>query len=105
MRLEDPIFCRDLISKGIGQMFRFKPAIMVFVFDEEQRVPLHMWFVFFPIDVVYLDSRHNIVELVENLKPFSYYNPKNKAKYVVEFSAGTIYSERLVVGNKIIFFE
>ena len=104
MRLENPVICRDLISKGLGLMFKRKPETMVFVFDKEQKVPLHMMFVFFPIDVVYLDSRFNIVELVKELKPFRYYNPQHVAKYVVEFPVGTIEEERLKLGNKVIFF-
>ena len=103
MILKDPVFCRDFISKGIGQMFRFKPATIVFVFDKEQYVPLHMWFVFFPIDVAYLNDKHEVVEMIENFRPFSYYNPKMRAKYVVEFPPGVIEEERLKLGNKILF--
>ncbi len=84
-------------------MFRSKPVTMVFVFDKEQCVPLHMMFVFFPIDVAYLDTNFNIIELVEDLKPFRYYNPYSKAKYVVELPQGTIEKEELELGKKIIF--
>ena len=104
MRLENPLICRDFLLKALGQMFRFKPQTMVFLFKKEQKVPLHMLFVFFPIDVVYLDSNYKIVELKENLKPFRFYFPKHKAKFVVEFPVGTIKEERLIIGNKIIFF-
>ena len=39
-----------------------------------------MFFVFFPIDVLFLDKNKKVVELKENFKPFSIYFPKNKAK-------------------------
>lgn len=103
MQLKNPIYCKNLFSKAIGQMFRFKPATMIFWFDEEQYVPLHMMFVFFSIDVIYLNNNKEIIELVKGLKPFGYYNPKSKAYYVIELAKGTIEKNKLKLGDKIIF--
>jgi hypothetical protein len=72
-------------GKARGLMFSRKKNLM-FVFDEEQKVPLHNFFVFFPIDVLYLDKDKEIVEIKKDFNPFSYYRPKNKAKYVVEIA-------------------
>ena len=75
----------------------------VFVLRKEQRYPLHMWFVFFPIDVLYLDSDKYIVEIKEYFKPFSLYFPKQKARYVIELPEGTISTKNLRIGDRIEF--
>ncbi len=70
---------------------------LVFELKKAKKVPLHMFFVFYPIDVLYLDEvkgnkknkngNKRIVEIKENFKPFTFYFPKKKAKYVVELAA------------------
>lgn len=103
MKLSNPIFCESIFSKMRGQMFRSYAKNMVFVFEKEQKVPLHMMFVFFSIDVLFLDSSCRVVELIEGLKPFRFYSPKNKAKYVVEVPSGVINSNGIKVGTEINF--
>ncbi len=76
---------KSAFGKARGLMFSRKKNIM-FVFDEEKMVPLHNFFVFFPIDVLYLDKDKKIVEIKKDFKPFTYYKPKNKAMYVVEIA-------------------
>jgi len=76
---------------------------LVFLFNKEKIIPLHMFFVFFPIDVVFLDSNRQIVELKENFRPFSFYTPKSKAKYIIELENGIISETNSQVGDKIDF--
>jgi len=80
---------KNIFGKALGLMFSFSPKTLVFEYGKEQLVPLHMFFVFFPIDVIYLNAGKRVVETA-SLKPFTFYNPKEKAKYVVELPAGTI---------------
>ena len=82
--------CKSHISKAIGLMFSRKAKPLMFIFDKEEIVQLHMFFVFFPIDIIYIDSNNQVVEIKENFRPFAFYNPKNKAKYVIELPKGTI---------------
>ena len=82
--------CKTWFSKVRGLMFSRKKNLM-FVFEKEKLIPLHMWFVFFPIDVLFLDKGKKIVEIKRNLRPFSLYWPKNKAKYVVELAEKNYY--------------
>jgi uncharacterized membrane protein (UPF0127 family) len=56
----------------------------VFEYEKDTSVPLHMWFVFFPIDVYYLNKDLKVIEAKKNFKPFTFYTPKNKARYVLE---------------------
>lgn len=75
---------------------------LVFVFGNERRVSLHNWFVFFPIDVLFLDSEKRIVEIKKGLRPFGFYFAKKKAKYVVEL--GKLKDKPLYrVGNELEF--
>jgi uncharacterized membrane protein (UPF0127 family) len=46
---------------------------------------IHMMFVFFPIDVVYLNAEMKVVDIVSGLKPFTpSYSPKKPSKFFVE---------------------
>lgn len=95
--------CKSRASKAIGLMFRLNPKALVFVFDNEKIVPLHMLFVFFPIDVVYLDKKKKVVELKEDLMPFTFHRPHAKSKYIVELPSGTIQKSKTSLGDKISF--
>ena len=77
----------SVFGKARGLMFSRKKNL-VFVFDKEQRIGLHMLFVFFPIDVLFLDKDKRIVEIKKNFRPFSFYKSREKAKYVVEIAKG-----------------
>ena len=61
---------------------------LMFVLDQETRygASVHMFFVFFSIDVYWLDSRKRVVDKRLNLKPFQIAVPRKKAKYVVEIA-------------------
>jgi uncharacterized protein len=91
--------CKSLISQARGLMFR-RRTDLVFVLKSPRRVPLHMWFVFYPIDVLYLDADRKVVEKVEGFRPFSLYNPKSEASYILELRAGVTKGTR--VGDTII---
>lgn len=77
-------------------MFRFpvKSRAFVFIFDRMKQpyeIMIHNIFVFFPIDVYYLDSEFRVVDFVKGFKPFSLcFKPKHKAKYVVEYVSGVV---------------
>jgi uncharacterized protein len=84
--------CRSIPSKAFGFMFRFKKPeeALVFIFNSERRADLHMLFVFFSIDVLFLDKDKKVVDIKKNFKPFTYYAPKTKAMYVVELPVGLL---------------
>ena len=78
------MLCKSSFSKARGLMFRLRPKALIFVFEKPKIVALHMFFVFFPIDVIYLDKKKEVIEIKEQFMPFSFYTPKKKASYVVE---------------------
>jgi len=94
--------CKSIFSKAVGLMFRFKQPdyALVFVFNSERRADLHMLFVFFPIDVLFLDKNKKIVDIKNNFKPFTYYAPKAKAMYVVELPTNLL--KNTAIGDVII---
>lgn len=89
--------CRDLFSKSLGLMFskRRKDFALVLAFDEEKRISLHMLFVFYPIDVLFLNKNGKIVEIKKNFKPFTVYTGIRRAKYAVELPCGIINKTKL----------
>jgi uncharacterized protein len=91
--------CRSLWSKARGLMFCRKRAL-VMVFERDELVPLHMLFVFFPIDVLYLDSSKRVIEIKKGFCPFTFHTPKKRARYVVELPAPSGLSNE---GDKIAF--
>jgi uncharacterized protein len=76
-------------SRLKGLMFRRKPL------DQEGLwiIPcnsIHMCFMHFPIDAVFLDKQEMIVYLVDNLQPWKIVAPVKGAHSVVELPSGTI---------------
>lgn len=88
------------VGRQIGLMFS-RPRDLVFDLGRERRVWLHMFFVFFPIDVVLLDSRREVVGLREGLRPFRLYTPGVSARYILELRKGTIARGRVRPGDRL----
>ncbi|MFA6072526.1 MAG: DUF192 domain-containing protein [Candidatus Woesearchaeota archaeon] len=98
-------FKNNSFSKGIGLMFhkRIIDEAHIFIFNKKRKVTLTMWFVFFSIDVIFLDENKKIVELKENFKPFTNYYPKCESSFVVELPLGTIKKKNLKKQDKLDF--
>lgn len=99
--------CR-LISSALGKAWglMFSSSVreaLVFVMSSEQKISLHMLFVFCPIDVILLDRNKKVIELKESLKPFAFYTGRKNAAYVIELPEGAIRSSRTRVGDRVSF--
>lgn len=88
--------CKSLLSKALGLMFSRKRNLL-FVFGKERRIMLHNWFVFYPINLVFLDKNKRVVEIKRDFKPFCFYASKRKARYLIE----TPFEVKFKLGNKI----
>ena len=54
----------SFMSRALGLMFsRPSQAALVLKFPEEQAIALHMTFVFYPIDVIFVNGKKEIVDL------------------------------------------
>jgi uncharacterized protein len=94
--------CKSIFSQTLGLMFS-RQKNLVFEFKKEKRISLHMFFVFYPIDLVFLDSNKKVVELKSNFRPFRTYMPRNKSKYILELRKGLIIDNEIKIGDKISF--
>lgn len=55
---------------------------------------IHMFFMKFAIDAVFIDANNRVVGLVENIKPYRLSPIFFKARQVIELPAGTIEASR-----------
>ncbi len=92
--IEKVRFARTALQRARGMMLRKKSDFdyaLVFELPCASRIgaSIHMLFVFFPIDAVFLDSEKRVVDVACNLKPFALnHTPKKSAKYIVELPEG-----------------
>jgi uncharacterized protein len=97
-------YCKSITSKARGLMFtRKKNRALVFLFDKEQKISIHMFFVFYPIDVLWLDKNKKVVQLKENLMPFLICKAQKNAQYLVELPAGIISRTKTSIEDTISF--
>lgn len=80
------------LSQMRGLLFRphKKEFCLLFTFKRPVLHSIHMMFVFYPIDIVFLDGQKMIIELKEQLRPFSVYHPKKGYVHFIEIPAGSI---------------
>lgn len=75
-----------------------KPADIVLVSPKEdiKYTSIHMFFMSYPIDVVWINSENKVVDVTKRVQPSSLhkpgtwriYRPRKPAKYVLELGAG-----------------
>ena len=91
---DDVKVSNDMFSKTRGLMFSRKlkkGQALLLVADEENKMEttIHMFFVFFPIDVLWINEKKEIVDK-KTVFPFHpLVSPKNPAKYVLELNKRT----------------
>ncbi len=83
-----------------GLMFTRSPRTLVFAFRRDRRVTLHMMFVPYPIDALFLDAGQRIREKAR-LRPWRAYTSRTKARFIVEMPAGS--ASRARIGEKVTF--
>ena len=97
--------CNNELSKATGLMFskRNSDLGLIFPFKKDISISIHMLFVFYPIDLIYLDKDKKIIEIKENIKPWQFYKPKNKARYLIEVVACRVKESKTKVGDTITY--
>ena len=63
---------------------------------------IHMFFVKFPLDIIFADTNKEVVDTV-SINPWKMYTPKKPARYVIEMEKGTINSSKTEIGDKLDF--
>ncbi|MGM5481196.1 MAG: DUF192 domain-containing protein [Nanobdellota archaeon] len=95
--------CNSLWKKATGLMFRWPDPDFAFIFHFRRNrfISVTMLFVFYPIDVLFLDQHGVVVEMKSRLKPFRHYHTLEKARTFIELPVGTIKAEGIRIGSKL----
>lgn len=100
-------FARTIMTQTIGLMFRKNiPSdySMIFILKKPSSVSFHMLFVFFRIDVIFLDEKKKVMGFSQ-LRPWIGYKSMKDIKYILEMKAGTIDIFNIAVGGQMEFDE
>jgi len=75
---------------------------LVFILPSETRLnaSIHMFFMLQSIDVIFLDSSREVVDL-KRARPWRFYIPKEGAKYIIETPVGVIEYLNAEIGDEI----
>jgi hypothetical protein len=79
---------------------------MLFIFDEPGQYPFWMKNMKFPIDIVWIDANHKVVDLSVNVSPSTYpdtFVSKTPAQYVLELQAKRSKDLNVTIGTPINF--
>ncbi|MGB9936234.1 MAG: DUF192 domain-containing protein [Methanobacterium sp.] len=63
---------------------------------------IHMFFVKFPLDIIFADEGKKVVDIV-SIDPWKTYTPKKPAMYVIEMEKGTIGRSKTEIGDQLDF--
>ena len=99
---------RNFFELSRGLMFRKDISesneAYIFVLDKERKAAITMMFVFFPIDILWLNSKFEVVDIKRDVKSFSFHRGhKGKAKYFIEMPQGSIKKHNIKISDKILF--
>lgn len=80
---------------------------MLFIFEKEDFYPFWMKNVSFPLDIIWLNSKDEVVFINKNslpckIEPCQVIEPGKKAMYVLEINAGLTDKIGLAIGDKLI---
>lgn len=97
------IYYNSVFKKFLGLMFlNPKNKLLIITLKKESRInaSIHTLFVFYPIDVVWLNKNKIVVDIKKNIKPFSFnIKPKKSSKYILEYENDA--TKDIKIGQKI----
>ncbi len=100
----DVEFAEGIISQSKGLMLRKSIAegyALVFILPSPGSVFVHMLFVFFPIDVLFLDAEKKILAATTLKSWIGLTRSPKKTKYIIEMHAGSIERHKLLSGENL----
>jgi len=82
----DVELCDTLFKKFRGLMFRNikEDEALLFSLNGMKKVDLHTLFVFYPIDIYFLNEEKKVIHSILNVKPFTPYIKGMEARYILE---------------------
>lgn len=77
-------------------MFRRLKNNEIVILKNYKQERLHTLFVFYPIDIMFLDDKKQVIDIRKNIKPFTIKIKSNKkAKHVLELKSGNTKSIKM----------
>ena len=108
LRLGEVDLADSFMSRFLGLMFKNnieRGLILKLPSSRSRRgSAIHMFFMKFPLDIIFADSDKKIVDMV-SIEPWKTYTPKAPAKYVIEMEKGTINTFNLQIGDELDFTQ
>ena len=96
----------SFMSRFLGLMFRGKVGTGLILKLPNSRSrhgsAIHMFFMRFPLEIVFADSEKKIVDIV-TIEPWKTYTPVAPARYVIELEKGSIEKFNLEVDDELDF--
>jgi uncharacterized protein len=92
-------------SKGLSGIKRLEEVEgMLFIFEEEATPFFWMKDMNFPIDIIWINSEKEVIEITENISPETYpktFSPEKPVKYVLEVDAKWCEEKNIQIGDKL----
>ncbi|MGC8816761.1 MAG: DUF192 domain-containing protein [Candidatus Hadarchaeum sp.] len=98
------MLANSFFSRLRGLMFRkslLPGEALFFIFARPGRNSVHMFFVRFPIDLIYLDAGFRVVEVRNSLRPWRFHRSRVVSSYLIELPAGTVSRLEVSLGHEI----
>ncbi len=104
----DVDFACSLFKQVKGLMFSSRipeDYALIFVMKKPQKISLHMLFVNYPIDAIFLDQQKRVIK-TDSMKPWTgRCSCRGKVKYIIETSHGKSKRMDISAGDKLEFRE
>ncbi len=97
---EKAVVANSFLSRLVGLLNRrFLPKGEALIITKCKSI--HMFFMKFPIDAIFVDKNNHVVGIVKNIKPFQLSPVFISSNYVIEAPVGTIVKARVAIGDNI----
>lgn len=80
--------CKSFLVRLKGYMFQKEPSEAALLLDPCDSI--HMFGMKFPLDVLFLNKKYQIIKRIDNLQPRKVVLPVRGAKIVIEAPVGTL---------------
>jgi len=91
------IVCKNPLSWTLGLMFRPRTNAL-FIFPKIRKIYLHNFFVFYPLDLIILDEKKQVIEYKTKFKSFSLWDSITRGKYLIELGKNRI-NNKIKIGD------
>jgi uncharacterized membrane protein (UPF0127 family) len=98
----DVEFACSMLRQALGLMFRKNipdEYALIFVLSKKSRVSLHMLFVNFPIDAIFLDENKTVVKTSKLRSWVGTCSSGSKVKYIIETNHGNVQKYGIKAGD------